>query len=73
MLFKHSHHSIVTIARLMNVLDGYRQCYRLVDEPSRFENTFVLINGDDIIFLVVFASKLHHQTEVGLDGLVHHV
>ena len=69
-LVEHPHHSIITIARLMNVLDGYRQSYRLIDEPCRIEHPIGLVDDDGIILLQISsvlcarspfcASQPHH-------------
>ena len=55
----------------MNVLDGYGQHDKLIDEPRQVEYSFVLVNRHGITVFAVCVALSNCQTVVGLYGLLH--
>jgi len=55
----------------MHMLNGYRQYYKLIDEPRHVEYSFVLKHCDDIIILRTFRAELGRQPIVSRYRLFH--
>ena len=55
----------------MNVLDGYGQYRRLVDEPCHGEYSFILVHDNRLTVVTGLLSKFNDVATLALDRLVH--
>ncbi len=55
----------------MNVLNGYSQCYGLVDEPCYREDSFFFVHNDYILVNTGFLPEFNRISSISLHWLRH--
>ena len=55
----------------MNVLNGYCQCYRLIDNPCDVKGCFALCNHYGIVVCLFLFACLYVENALATDGLLH--